>query len=499
MQRAMPPLPRSRRRGRPSLRSGVLFLLVESAGVLTLLGCKDLTGSTALPAGVENPTYYSTPAGALGMATAALYAVETALPGYIVDTGLLTDELESNETGVPQSLTGSGLPASGSLDERILPEQAYGASGTADQDFNDLNQARGLIAQALGALATYDTGAVKQGDPVAMRSELYALDGYAEILLADFFCSGIPLSTLDFQKDYTYRPGSPTDSVYRDAIGKLDTAYTLASASDSAGLQNLALVLKGRAWLDLGQYDSAAAAVANVAEGFQDTLTLENPNFATKNYQLIWLDDSATVSDGEGENGVTFLSSGDPRTTGVTNVITFAQNTYSLTVTFPAKYTAALSGLGYFPFTIADWVEARLIQAEVALHQAPNDLTWLTILNTLRATAPIPGTTQPATAQQLPPLTDPGAALSGTAATAARLSLLFQERAYWLFLTGHRQGDLRRLIRQYGPYGFSQQTVYPTGLYLAPGTGQYGTDVTAPIPGSEYANPQFHGCLNRNA
>ncbi|HXC26183.1 MAG TPA: hypothetical protein VNU46_09730, partial [Gemmatimonadaceae bacterium] len=308
--------------------------------MLTLLGCKDLTGSTALPAGVENPTYYSTPAGALGMASAALYAVDTTLPGYIVDTGLLTDELESNETGVPQSiLIGSGLPASGSLDERILPEQAYGAQGTAaDQDFNGLNAIRGLVAQALGALATYDTGAVKQGDPVAMRSELYALDGYAEILLADFFCSGIPLSTLEFQKDYTYRSGSPTDSVYKDAIYKLDTAYTLASASDSAGLQNLALVLKGRAWLDLGQYDSAAAAVAHVAEGFQDTLTLAIPEILSHNPEFRWLNDVATVSDDEGENGVEFLSNGDPRSASATESIPLndLNGIEFFTVTFPA-------------------------------------------------------------------------------------------------------------------------------------------------------------------
>ena len=68
-------------------------------------------------------------------------------------------------------------------------------------------------------------------------------------------------------------------------------------------------------------------------------------------------------------------------------------------------------------------------------------------------------------------------------------------------MTGHRQGDLRRLLRQYGqPYGFGQDyQVYPTGQYLAPGTGLYGSDVTAPIPTTEYANHLFHGCLSRGA
>jgi hypothetical protein len=142
-------------------------------------------------------------------------------------------------------------------------------------------------------------------------------------------------------------------------------------------------------------------------------------------------------------------------------------------------------------FMLADGIEARLIQAEVALHTAPEDPTWLAILNQLRATAPIPGTTAP-NATALPSLVDPGPSPN----EQARLALLFRERAYWLFLTGHRQGDLRRLMRDYGQ---GQEQVYPTGNYLAPGTSQYGTDVTAPIPGTEYLNPLFQGCLSRDA
>ena len=41
---------------------------------------------------------------------------------------------------------------------------------------------------------------------------------------------------------------------------------------------------------------------------------------------------------------------------------------------------------------------------------------------------------------KLGPLQDPGT-------PDGRVDLLFHERAFWLYLTGHRQGDLRRLIR----------------------------------------------------
>jgi hypothetical protein len=75
------------------------------------------------------------------------------------------------------------------------------------------------------------------------------------------------------------------------------------------------------------------------------------------------------------------------------------------------------------------------------------------------------------------------------------VNLLFRERGFWLFLTGQRQGALRRLIRQYGR---TQETVYPIGAH--PPTGlPYGEDVTLPIPILEYVNPLFTGCLSREA
>src|SRR4029077_4895560 len=120
---------------------------------------------------------------------------------------------------------------------------------------------------------------------------------------------------------------------------------------------------------------------------------------------------------------------------------------------------------------LADGIEARLIEAEAAL-QGHDPLTWLATLNHLRQTAwP---TIQPAVAGPLDSLSDPGS-------DTARVSLTFRERAFWLFLTGHRQGDLRRLVSQYGR---APNTVYPTGVYPG-GPGHYGSDVTVPIPAEE--------------
>jgi hypothetical protein len=71
---------------------------------------------------------------------------------------------------------------------------------------------------------------------------------------------------------------------------------------------------------------------------------------------------------------------------------------------------------------------------------------------------------------------------------------LFSERAFWMFATGHRLGDMRRLIRQYGR---AAETVFPGGVYLK--GGNYGADVNLPMPQEEGNNPNFAGCIDRNA
>jgi hypothetical protein len=91
---------------------------------------------------------------------------------------------------------------------------------------------------------------------------------------------------------------------------------------------------------------------------------------------------------------------------------------------------------------LASGIEARLIEAEAAL-QAGNGGLMMQILNGLRSSG------------GLTPVTDPGS-------QASRTDLLFRERAFWLYLTGHRLGDLRRLVRQYGR---AQATVFPSGTY----------------------------------
>ncbi|NIM52466.1 MAG: hypothetical protein GTO22_25010 [Gemmatimonadales bacterium] len=138
---------------------------------------------------------------------------------------------------------------------------------------------------------------------------------------------------------------------------------------------------------------------------------------------------------------------------------------------------------------MATGLEARLIEAEAEL-QAGNTTEWLGILNQLRADFDTYGDLL----YPVNPLTGTLAALADPGTTTGREDLHFRERAFWLYNTNHRLGDMRRLIRQYGR---NAESVFPTGAYFKAGS-TYGTDVNLPIPQDEENNPNAGQCLDRN-
>ena len=174
-----------------------------------------------------------------------------------------------------------------------------------------------------------------------------------------------------------------------------------------------------------------------------------------------------SVPDREGVNGLPWQTANDPR-------VPFED---AGTVGFDGETPFFIQGKNPTKESntiLASGVEARLIEAEAAL-QGGNSGLALQFLNTLRQSA------------GLSPLAAPGT-------PAARIDQLFRERAFWLYLTGHRLGDLRRLVRQYGR---SQASVFPVGDYHK--GGEYGSDVNFPVSSDERNNPNFEACLDRNA
>jgi tetratricopeptide (TPR) repeat protein len=449
------------------------------------------TGATdeQLPPDVADPAATHTPSGAVARYRGALALLPGTADSLLTLTGILTDELAALPTAVGVS---RGYTA---LDSR-QPSTSF------DGLYAQLHHLRGEAQEARGFLRAY-----APDSSAALAGHLYALEGWAELSLADVFCSGIPLSTVNFSGDYTLAAGSTTQAVYEHAIRLLDSAVAL-SADSGLRLQPFAAVVRGRALLALGRYAEAAAAVAGVLDAYTYQVTYTPANFHllqsfAANYPTVTGTPSA--ANGEGGTGLDYRTSGDPRTPSTA----LGSDQLGNTMYFPDKYPTS----GAVTLTLASGIEARLIEAEAALQANPEDGQWLARLNALRTDGTFEVDTQVVAVDETvtPPdttfaydtlwhagsggvagldtLADPGTA-------DGRLDLLFRERAFWLYLTGHRQGDLRRLVREYLR---DPEMVYPTGTYPG-GPGTYGSAMVAPVPEAEHTlNTKYTGCFNADA
>lgn len=367
--------------------------------------------------------------------------------GLVVATGFMSDEFRFG--GTPPEIR--------EMDLRAVRE----ANGAWLQTYLDQHRARGAADRAAEALKAAVSG------PDARVGEMYAIAAAEIILIGEAYCAGAPLGATE--PDIVYGEPLTTQQLMTAAIAKLDLAAQ--NAAGNARIVNLIAVLRGRALLNNAQYAQAATAVATVPTSFSYT-TLHGSKTERQKlfpYNYMYNLDSWLVSDREGINGLDFATAGDPRVPidGTGSPSRFDQRTPRY---YLRKYNSFES-----PVTVASGVEARLIEAEAAL-QAANTALWLTKLTEARAPFGMAAPTDP-----------------GTAAT--RVDLMFRERAFALFGTAHRLGDLRRLIRQYGR---GAETVFPTGAYHKDNLTR-GTDVNIAIPISEKNNPKFTGCLNRGA
>ena len=326
------------------------------------------------------------------------------------------------------------------------------SNNSAPTFFLNLQRARARTEDAARRVSGLVTGAD------ARIGELWALSGFTYILFGELYCSGVPISKAD---PLTYGRPLLTAELFDTALVRLTTAA--GAAANDARIVNLIAVLRGRALLDQAQFAQAAQAVAAVPTNyvyqiFHSTTTPRQAN----QIPTLFTADILSVSSGEGTNGLNFATAGDPRVPTLSTGVSRNDG-----VTPMVRFTKYASQSD--PVIQASGIEARLIEAEAAL-QANDVATYLAKMNEARATV-----------TGLAPLTDPGT-------PAGRVDLLFRERAFWFYLTAHRLGDLRRLIR--APYGRAPETVYPTGAYHKQGLTR-GTQVSFVVPQPEENNPEY--------
>ena len=422
--------------------------VIAAAGIVVTTGCSHLVDLGEPDSRLVSPEIVHSYQGALGLYYGTVGAMAQTGARYAMDTGIFTDELHIGIQGLAD-----GIDARSGNDTTGL-----------SMYFSSLSYIRDQAQQARGALALYPHEASS-----VMTAELYAIQGLDEVMMTELLCNGFPLATTPYGGDFQYSGAITMHDVLAQAIAHFDSA--LAMASDSAAIITLASVGKGRALLDLGQFAAAAAAVANVPTSAQYVGTYgttggqDNPIYSGTYVFATWY----YITSREGTNGIDW-NYNDPRIP-----VTQAQDGVSW---IQAKYSQPTT-----PFVLADGIEARLIEAEAQL-QAKKYTAWITTLQTLAQG--VPGVPVP---------TDPGA-VNGS--DSARVTAQFRERAYWLYLTGHRQGDTRRLARQYDRPPIS---VIPSGAYLPTDSYYvvYGKDIAiAPPPSERQNNALYHGCLDQH-
>ncbi len=394
--------------------------------------------------------------------------------GVIMYGGLLADEWINSET----------FPTRIEVDARSIQV----TNADVDLWFRRMHQARNSAEKAAAQFAQFATS-----DPA--HAEMLTLAGLTYIFFAETWCSGVPVSHLDANGNINFGQPLTTHQLLDTARARFDAALAATTDPD---MQAFATLGKARALLDSGAYAAAGALAAAVPTTFayrqehSENTDRQNNGVFNGNFP----DQRYAVADVEGTNGFPFRSVADPRTRWYDPGITGFDNDTEL-------WTQQRYGSRKASITVATGVEARLIQAEAAL-QAADTVTFLAQLNQPRTNPdqrsyfdPDPFVPADPTTAPIGPLP----ALTVADITAAGgVNLLFAERARWLWLTAHRLGDLRRLVRPVlqGGYGRLADSVFPTGPYFKVNFANYGTDVNFPVPITEKNNPNFTACRDRN-
>ncbi len=444
-------------------------------GVLALAACNPTDVLKVEDPDVINPADVQSAAGANSVRLGALARLDNATgggnanaEGLFLLSGLLADEWNNGDSFI----------ARWEVDQRAITPQ----NNFLTEVDRQLHRARLAASQAIDLLKQFNPLG-----PAADVAEMYFVQAYVENAIGENYCNGLIISNVVNGAE-EYGSGITTQAAFERALAHADSGLALITGTSTADvkIRNALSVIKGRILVNLNRLPEAATAVAAVPTSFKYQMLQSQ----TTNDNVIWTYNNIarrySVSTGEGTNGLDFATANDPRVPtcqGGDNVckaigvtLTQRDDKSAFPIWVQRIWTARTD-----PVTIAGGVEARMIEAEAA-QKAGNPAGAIVKLNQARTEGGVTGLAAS--------LTDPGT-------PATEVNLIFRERAFWMFSTGHRTGDLRRLIKFYGR---STESVFPTGGWHK--GGNYGPDVNFPVPQAEENNPNVtagKACTDRNA
>jgi starch-binding outer membrane protein, SusD/RagB family len=463
----------------------VMVVLATACSLLAIAGCnlKDTLLEPQQP-GLIKPGDLQSATGAEAIRTGALERLQRLTGGGSNNqeniwllSGLMTDEFKSSDTFSQRNET----------DQRSIQTN----NAQVQSEYTVAQQVRGFARDAIKALAEF-VPAVP-----AEQGQMWLAMGFAELQLSENFCNGIPFGITDGATP-TYTQPVMNAEGFRIAISHFDSALTLSAGTDtlSVMIRRAAQVAKARAMVDLGDWQNAAAivSVANVPTAYQYLIAFSQASGQDNEWWIMTtstprytVGDSVDLISGNQVNrifnAIPFASVKDPRVPNTgrsTDTAATAKKGFDGQTVFVGQNIWNRDD----PLPLVSGIDARLIEAEAQL-QAGNFAGMMTTLNTLRTNAQTIGVFKPGVMAAL---------TAAPATTAEAADIFFREKAFWTFSRGQRLGDLRRLVRQYNR---AQNTVFPTGAFFK--NGNYGADVNFPVTDNEKSNPNFIGCLDRNA
>ena len=216
-------------------------------------------------------------------------------------SGVVADEWRSTDTFVQRD----------EADSRSITE----ANTAMTLEARGLHRTRVSANQAIASLREW------KPDNISDVGQMYWVRGWAEMTIAENFCNGMPLSSLDASNNIIYGDPLPNTEIYARAKASFDTALLNAPAGNSRAdtVKWLVGIEKARVQLDLGDVTGANTTIATAAvpdafrfSMFYTQVIGDNQIWALNNSAGRWM-----PGNNEGIVGLNFFSANDPRVADV--------------------------------------------------------------------------------------------------------------------------------------------------------------------------------------